>query len=64
VTLGGAQVDEPPLGEDVDLAVAEVVFHDMFADRPDAVAGKQTQRRKVDLDVEVAGVRQDRSVGA
>ena len=63
MALGGGEVDHAPGRQDVEEApVAEVVLED---ERPDLAGlgdGELAQAGQVDLDVEVAGVREDRPV--
>ncbi len=60
--LGGGQVDQAPLAEHVDPPA--VLQRELVHERPDGppAARHRAERRQVDLDVEVAGVRQDRAV--
>ena len=62
VPLGGGEVDEPALGEQVDrAAVGERELLDELA-RLARLGRERAQRRDVDLDVEVTGVGEDRAV--
>ena len=62
MALGGREVDEPAVGDQVDAAaVGERELLDELA-RHARLARERTQRRDLDLDVEVARVREDRAV--
>ena len=62
VPLGGAQVDQPPLGQQVDAApVGERELLDILAHGA-PLDGQRRQRRDVDLDVEMARVADDGAV--
>ena len=62
VALGGAEVDQPPLGDQVEALAAEVELLDVLADLADVALGQRAQRGQVELRVEVAGVGHDRAV--
>ena len=62
MALGGAEVDQPALGDEVELLAAEVELLDVLADLADVALGHLAQRREVQLGVEVAGVGHDRAV--
>ena len=60
--LGGAEVDQPALGDEVELLAAEVELLDVLADLADVALGHLAQRGEVELGIEVAGVGHDRAV--
>ena len=60
--LGGAEVHEPTLGDEVELLAAQVELLDVLAHLADVALGELAQRRKVQLGIEMAGVGHDRAV--
>ena len=63
VTLGGGEVHEPALAEEVDPAsVGERVLVDELAEAANAPRRQLAERALVDLDVEVSAVGEDRAV--
>ena len=62
MALGRAEVDQPALGDEVELLAAEVELLDVLADVADVALGQRAQRGEVELGVEMAGVGHDRAV--
>src|SRR5450759_662090 len=62
VALGGAEVDQPALGDEVELLGPEVELLDIFADLANVALGERTQCLEIQLRVEVAAVGHDRSI--
>ena len=60
--LGGAEVDQPALGDEVEPLAAEVELLDVLADLADVALGHGPQRGEVQLGIEVARVGHDRAV--
>ncbi len=56
MALGRAEVDQPALGQQVQLLLAEVVLPDVLADLAHVALGQPLQRGELELGVEVAGV--------
>src|SRR5450759_28576 len=63
VALGGAEVHEPALGDQVDLLRPEVELLDVLADLAHVALGERPEGLEVQLRVEVAAVGHDRAVG-
>ncbi len=56
------EVDQPPLGDEVELLAAEVELLDVLADLADMALGQRAQRGQVQLGIEVTRVGHDRAV--
>src|SRR5664280_2729438 len=62
MSMTAAEVDEPALGDEMDLLRPEVELLDVLAHLADVPLGERPERLEVELRVEVAAVGHDRAV--